>query len=87
DEKINFRNPGLRVARAVGCKPYRGEPPARPALRTSSPKGSYVRQCLGLIANPPCTQRSAADNTPLRYVLRLHVPVMGYRMRIGILWN
>ena len=54
----------LRTAasRAVGCKPYRGGHPARPALRTSSPKGSYVRQLLGLTANPPCTQHRATHN-------------------------
>jgi hypothetical protein len=46
----------------LGASPTGGSPPARPALRTSSPKGSYVRQLLGLTANPPCTQHRATHN-------------------------
>ncbi len=48
---------------AVGCKPYRGEPSRPPGTaHILALGGSYVRQLLGLTANPPCTQHRATHN-------------------------
>ncbi len=53
----------LRLHVPVGCKPYRGEPSRPPGTaHILALGGSYVRQLLGLTANPPCTQHRATHN-------------------------